>query len=103
MRPQPLLQFGGVGLDPAEDGRVVNYHATIRQHQFEIAIAYREHQVPSHCPQDHLAREVPPLEVRHPPYPLPVPGADHTTATLCRKLCNRTPDLIRRRAVPASA
>src|SRR5664279_1207269 len=86
MRPQPLLQFTRVGLDPAEDGRVVDLHAPIRQHQFEIAVAHREHQAPSHCPQDHLAREVPSLEVRHPPYPLPVPGADHTTATLCRKL-----------------
>src|SRR5271166_2730723 len=41
MRPDPLLQLSGVGLDPAEDGRVVNLHPAIEQHQFEIAVADR--------------------------------------------------------------
>src|SRR3954469_18702582 len=46
--PQPLLQFHGVGLDPAVDGRVVDRHAPVPQHQFEVAVGDRELQVPAH-------------------------------------------------------
>src|SRR3982751_6575822 len=66
-RPQmgadPLLQLRGISLDPTEDGRVVDRDATVLQHQLEIAIADREHQVPAHGPQDHLGRELPALEL----------------------------------------
>src|SRR4051794_7560590 len=68
VRPDPLLQLWRIGLDPAEDGRVVHLDATVLEHQLEIAIADREHQIPSDRPQDHLGRELPALEllaVRH--------------------------------------
>src|SRR3954451_13993449 len=57
-----------MGLDAAGDGRVVHLDATVLEHQLEIAIADREHQIPSDRPQDHLGRELPALEllaVRH--------------------------------------
>ena len=63
----------GVGLDPAEDGRVVDLHAPIRQHQFEVAVTHREHQIPADRPQDHLPGEMPPLELRPPLRPCPLP------------------------------
>src|SRR4051812_22869525 len=62
MWPDPLLQLWRIGLDPAKQGRVVDRDATVLQHQFEIAVADREHQVPAHGPQDHLGRELPALE-----------------------------------------
>src|SRR5215210_4433192 len=54
------------------EGRVVDRDATVLQHQFEITVADREHQVPSDRPQDHLGRELPALErlaLRHAPAP----------------------------------
>src|SRR5690349_6205277 len=60
--PQPLLQFHGIGLDPAIDGRVVHRYAAVPQHQFEITVGDRKLQVPAHRPQDHLRRELPTLE-----------------------------------------
>jgi hypothetical protein len=47
MRPDPPLQFNGISLYPAEDGGVVHLDAAILQHEFEVAIADREHQIPS--------------------------------------------------------
>src|SRR5689334_12016868 len=41
---------------------MVHLDATVLQHQLEIAIADREHQIPAHGPQDHLGRELPALE-----------------------------------------
>src|SRR3954468_15788913 len=63
VRPEPLLQLWRIGLDPAEEGRVVHLHPTVLQHQLEIAVADREHQVPAHGPQDHLGRELPALKL----------------------------------------
>jgi hypothetical protein len=40
----PLLQFGRLGLDPAEDGGVVHLYAAVQQRELEIALADREHQ-----------------------------------------------------------
>lgn len=36
--------------------------AAVHQHEFEIAIADREHQIPPHRPQDHLGGELPAFE-----------------------------------------
>src|SRR5215207_7904939 len=72
MGSDPLLQLRRISLDPTKEGRVVDRDATVLQHQFEIAIADREHQVPSDRPQDHLGRELPALErlaLRHAPVP----------------------------------
>src|SRR5215210_6541588 len=45
------------------EGCVVHFHPTVLQHQLEIAVADREHQVPAHGPEDHLGRELPALEL----------------------------------------
>src|SRR3954464_592120 len=64
MGSDPLLQLRGISLDPTEDGRVVVHRdPAVLQHQFEIAVADREHQIPAHGPQDHLGRELPALEL----------------------------------------
>src|SRR6185437_4089533 len=44
------------------EGCVVHLHPAVLQHQLEIAVADREHQIPAHGPQDHLGRELPALE-----------------------------------------
>jgi hypothetical protein len=62
MRPETLLQLGGVSLDPKETRRVIRCYSTILKHQLKVAVADGEHQTPPHRPQDHLARELPPLE-----------------------------------------
>jgi hypothetical protein len=61
-RTSSRLSRDSIRLDPAEDGRVVHLNAAVQQHQLEIAVADREHQIPSHGPQDHLGGELPPLE-----------------------------------------
>src|SRR3954468_18761049 len=93
VRPEPLLQLWRIGLDPAEEGRVVHLHPTVLQHQLEIAVADREHQIPSDRPQDHLGRELPASELlalRHDPRAairlvgtarLPNPDPPHKLAT----------------------
>ena len=67
MGPQPLLHFRRVGLDPAVDGRVVNRHAPVPQHQLKITVGDRKLQIPAHRPQDHFRRELPTLERTLPP------------------------------------
>jgi hypothetical protein len=39
MWSQPLFELCDAGLDPAKIGRVVDCHAPIRQHLFEVAAA----------------------------------------------------------------
>jgi hypothetical protein len=58
-----LLQFGRISLDPAKDGGVIHFHAAVHQHPLEIAVADREHQIPSdRRPQDHLGGKLPTFE-----------------------------------------
>jgi hypothetical protein len=45
---------------------VVDLHATIQQHQLQVAVADWEHQIPAHRPEDHRGGELPSLE---PPVP----------------------------------
>src|SRR5215210_4440676 len=63
MRSDPLLQLRRISLDPTEEDRVVDRDTAVLQHQFEITVADREHQVPAYGPQDHLGRELPASEV----------------------------------------
>jgi hypothetical protein len=62
VRPKTLLQFDSIGLDPTEDGGVVHPNASIQQHELEITVADRKHQIPPDRPQDHLGGELPALE-----------------------------------------
>ena len=50
------------GLHRAQHRSVVDRDAAVDDHQFEIAIADGKDQIPTKCPQDHLAGELPPLE-----------------------------------------
>ena len=71
MRPDPLLQFGGVGLDPSKNGGVSDRDAAILQHKFEIAVAGGELEIPAHGPKDHLGGELSSLELLASPPPSP--------------------------------
>src|SRR4051812_26829060 len=66
MGSDPFFQLRRIGLDPAKKGCVVDRDATVQEHQFKIAVADREHQIPTHGPEDHLGRELPALEVLAP-------------------------------------
>jgi len=83
--PDALLQFDSISLDPTEDGGVVHLNASIQQHEFEIPVADRKHQIPpdplrwyltcfaggtltSLRPQDHLGGELPAFEGLIPRY-----------------------------------
>ncbi|WP_408887774.1 hypothetical protein, partial [Teichococcus wenyumeiae] len=61
-RPNPFLGPWRLGLDPAEESGVRDLDAAVLKHKFEIAVADREHQVPSDRPEDHLDGELSPLE-----------------------------------------
>jgi hypothetical protein len=54
----------GPSTPTAEDRGVVDLYATIQQHELEIAVADREHQIPSDRPQDHPAVNYRPLKDR---------------------------------------
>src|SRR4029077_18011095 len=62
MRAGSLFKLRCVGLDPSEDRRVVDLDSAVEEHEFQIAVADREHQIPSHGPKDRLSCELPPLE-----------------------------------------
>ena len=48
---------------------MVHLNAAIQQHEREIMVADREHQIPAHRPQDHLGGELPAFEGLIPPHP----------------------------------
>ena len=62
MRTDAFLQLRSIGLDPPEQGRVINLNASIGEHALEIAVADRELQVPADRPQNDLRRELPTFE-----------------------------------------
>src|ERR1700722_17408023 len=62
MRADSLFKLRSVGLDPSEDRRVVDLDSAVEEHEFQITVADRKHQVPSHGPKDHLGCELAPLE-----------------------------------------
>jgi hypothetical protein len=62
MRADALVELLCIGLDPAEQGRVIHLHTTIREHALEVAIADWELEIPADRPQDDLRRELTTLE-----------------------------------------
>jgi lipid II:glycine glycyltransferase (peptidoglycan interpeptide bridge formation enzyme) len=62
---------------------VVNRHTALPQHQLEIAVADRDHQMPPHRPQDHLGTELPALESLTLPYRCCLLPSSH--ATVCSR------------------
>src|SRR4051812_28331417 len=102
MRPDPLLELGRIGLDPAEDGRVVDRDVAVLQHELEVAVADREHQVPAHRPEDYLGGELPTLERLTLPPRRPSAhhaGAEYAASWPTPKLCNRALASTRRHSV----
>jgi hypothetical protein len=103
MPPDPLLQFGGIGLNPPENGGVIDRDATIMQHKFKIVVADRELEIPPHSPKDHLSSELSPLELlARMPHRRPrlVPNrTDPTRGAAALKPRNRTEQSPVRRAV----
>src|SRR4051794_3027130 len=93
MRPDPLRQLGCISLDPTKDGGVVDRDAAVLQHELEIAVADREHQIPAHRPEDPPSRELPAFERLTLPHRRPSPrhqaGADYAASWPAPKLCNR--------------
>ena len=52
MRADPFLKLLGIGLDPTEDRRVVHLDTAVDEHELEIAVTDREHQIPTNGPQN---------------------------------------------------
>src|SRR3984957_8981172 len=87
-----LFKLRCVGLDPSADRRVVVLDAAIEQHELQITVADREHQIPSHGPKDRLGCELPPLETitqTHTDARPIVPPQSYGKSP-SRKVCNRT-------------
>jgi hypothetical protein len=68
-------------LDPPEDGGVIHLHDAVLQHELEIVVADREHQIPSDRPQNHLSGELPTFESPILPYLCCSPPSRHATAS----------------------
>ena len=92
MRADSLFKLRCVGLDPSEDRRVVDLDSAVEEHEFQIAVADREHQIPSHGPKDRLSCELPPLEAITQTHtdarPIAPPQSYGKSAS--SKVCNRT-------------
>src|SRR4029077_13929437 len=92
MRASSLFKLHCVGLDPSEDRRVVDLDSAVEEHEFQIAVADREHQIPSHGPKDRLSCELPPLEAITQTHtdarPIVPPQSYGKSAS--SKVCNRT-------------
>ena len=71
---------------------MVDLDAAVEEHEFQIAVADREHQIPSHGPKDRLSRELPPLEAITQTHtdarPIVPPQSYGKSAS--SKVCNRT-------------
>jgi hypothetical protein len=61
-----ILQFGGVCLDPPENGGVIDRDTAILQHKFKLSVADGKLEIPAHGPTDHLRSELSPLELLAP-------------------------------------
>ena len=75
---EPFLQSWCTGQNPTKDDGVPPLDTPVRQHQFEITVAGREHQLPADRSEDHLSAELPALRglicpVRAPVAPPAVP------------------------------
>ena len=81
--PSVLIQFRVVFLDPAVDGGVIDRHATLSHHLFEISVAHPVAAVPPDRPQDDFSREMTTGE--------DIYGCDYFTQVfLMPQLCNST-------------
>ena len=60
---------------------MIHLHATVEQHELEITVADREHQIPSHRPQDHLGGELAAFERLILPYACCLSTSCHATVS----------------------
>jgi hypothetical protein len=58
-------------MDPTEDRRVVHLDTAVDEHELEIAVTDREHQIPTNGPQNHFRCELTPLEATAAPIHCP--------------------------------
>jgi hypothetical protein len=63
---------------------VIHFHAAVLQHELEIAVADREHQMPSDRPKNHLSGELPTFESLILPHLCCSPPSRHATASARR-------------------
>ena len=94
MRADPFLKLLGIGLDPTEDRRVIHLDTAVDEHELEVAVTDREHQIPTNGPQNHFRCELTPLEataapIHCPATPYPDRGR-YTRNTATGETCNRT-------------
>ena len=66
--PTSPVQFRGVVLHPAPNGRVVRREISFQEQLLDIAIGQREPQIPTDGANNDLGFEVPPFEQRWPPF-----------------------------------
>ena len=85
MPADSLFKLRCVGLDPSEDRRVVDLDSAVEEHEFQIAVADREHQIPSHRPKDRLGCELAPLEPITQTHPDARPIVPHSIITELRQ------------------
>jgi hypothetical protein len=87
-------------MDPTEDRRVVHLDTAVDEHELEIAVTDREHQIPTNGPQNHFRCELTPLEATAAPIHCPAtphPDRDrYTRNTATREICNRTAGVLSR-------
>jgi hypothetical protein len=62
MMSAPFVQFRRITLDPAVDRRVIDVQSSLGHHLFEIPIAERIAQVPTHAQKNDVGLEVTPFE-----------------------------------------
>src|SRR5690606_26457416 len=60
---QPLLNERCIGKDPAIDGAVVHFEAALAKHLFQVAVAQRISQIPSHGLHNQPCLEMSPFEI----------------------------------------
>src|SRR5262247_4428509 len=58
----PFVEFGGIALDPAKYGRMIDGDASFPQELFDIAIAQSIPEVPADRTEDDISLKVAPLE-----------------------------------------
>src|SRR5919107_1882010 len=61
--PQPALDQGSVGQDPAVEGTVIHFQAALQEHLLDVAIAQGIAQIPGDRLQDQRRLKVAALEV----------------------------------------
>jgi hypothetical protein len=85
--PKPLLQEGGIMLDPAPDGDVIHGQAALRHDLFQVAVAQRIPQIPPDAKHDNNVSKVSPPERRWSSSAHRITLPDHLEPICNRSVC----------------